>query len=87
MSLNNIPVSSDEISDRFAEFFEKKVLDIVSSTKVNQNVHNGSRKIYATDSMFMTRVNIKACIKGWNGGRHKRSEIILPNVTWNDDGM
>ena len=62
MSLNNFPVSSDEISDRFAEFFERKVLDIVSSTKVNQNVHNGSRKIYATDSMFMARVNIKACI-------------------------
>ena len=53
MSLNNIPVSSLVLSDRFAEFFERKVLDIVSSTKVNQNVHNGSRKIYATDSMFM----------------------------------
>ena len=70
MSLNNIPVSSDEISDRFAEFFERKVLDIVSSTKVNQNVHNGSRKIYATYSMFMTRVNIKACIKDLKLKKH-----------------
>ena len=70
MSINNIPVSSDEISDRFAEFFERKVLDIVSSTKVNQNVHNGSRKIYATYSMFMTRVNIKACIKDLKLKKH-----------------
>ena len=28
----------------------------IDSKSLNQNVHNGSRKIYATDSMFMTRV-------------------------------
>ena len=62
MSLNSEPVSSHELSEHFARFFERKVADILSSTNVNQSIHNGSRKIYATDSMFMTWTRIKECI-------------------------
>ena len=39
-------------------YYEKKVADIVSSTRVNPLVHNGSRKMVAENSDFMTRNNI-----------------------------
>ena len=45
MSLYNGPVTSHDISEHFARFFEGKINDIVSSTKVNQSVHNGSQKL------------------------------------------
>ena len=44
--LNECPVASHEITESFALFFENKVSQIVSSTRVNPNVHNGKRKIY-----------------------------------------
>ena len=46
MSLNNEPISIHDISNQIAGF-KKKVIDIVSLTMVNQDVCNGSRKIYA----------------------------------------
>ena len=62
----NEPVKSDEISERFAEFFEKKVGDIVSKTVVNPRVYNGHQKIHAESSMFMSRGPILDCIDGRN---------------------
>ena len=55
MTLNNEPIKTDQISERFAEFFVNKVGDIVRETVVNPRVYNGTRKIHAESSMFMTR--------------------------------
>ena len=45
MTLGGLEVPSNEISDGFANFFEKKVNDIVKNTKVNDEVYNGTQKI------------------------------------------
>ena len=64
MTLDSEPVKCDQISERFAEFFEKKVGDIVKETVVNPRVFNGGQKIYAESSAFMTRDNILECMNG-----------------------
>ena len=62
MQLNNLPVSSHEISEEFASFFESKVNGIVSNTAINHEVHNGYRKMTADSKMFMTRSNVLDCV-------------------------
>ena len=59
MTLGGVEISGQDISHGFANFFDKKVNDIVISTKVNNNVYNGAQKIQAQSDMFMTREKIK----------------------------
>ena len=40
MTLGGLVVPSHELSNGFANFFVKKVNDIVKSTKVDENVYN-----------------------------------------------
>ena len=56
MCCENIAVVN--ISESFAEFFEKKVNNIVNQTLVNPNVYNGNKRIHASNEMFMTKSNI-----------------------------
>ena len=60
MSLGGLEIPSHEQSNEFANFLVKKVNDIVKSTKVDENVYNGKKKIDARCEMFMTRENIVA---------------------------
>ena len=63
MTLDGNEVSGHDISNCFANFFEKKVGDIVGSTKVDENVYNGKKRIEAQCEMFMTGLNISECVK------------------------
>ena len=38
MTLNNVNISGDNITENFAEFFDKKVSDIVNATVINPRV-------------------------------------------------
>ena len=64
MSFDKKKISEHDISDCFAEFFDFKVKGIVESVSINPGVHNGVRKIFANDWMFMSRVRIIECVKG-----------------------
>ena len=50
MSLNGIKATGSDISNSFADFFEKKVNDIVTNTIMDENVYNASQ-ISCTYSM------------------------------------
>ena len=63
MNYNGNQITNAKISECFAEFFDKKVLGIVESIKVDQGVYNERRKIHAEGWMFMTSERIKECIK------------------------
>ena len=63
MTLDGNEVSGHDISNCFANFFEKKVGDIVGSTKVDENVYNGKKRIEAQCEMFMTGLSISECVK------------------------
>ena len=60
MCQHNVPVVN--ISESFAEFFDKKVSNIVNQTVISDNVYSGRRKIHAEVEMFMTEFNtLVAC--------------------------
>ena len=52
MSFDQKEVAENEISDCFAEFFDKKVRGIVESVKVDAGVYNGRQKILANDEKY-----------------------------------
>ena len=54
MFVNGVEVSGHEISNAFADFFEKKVNDIVSNTRVDNSVYNGANKLNAQCEMFIS---------------------------------
>ena len=49
MIFNGDQITGDNISEGFAEFFDKKVKGIVETIKVEPGVYNGRRKIHAED--------------------------------------
>ena len=64
MNYHGIEVTGDDSAEVFAGFFDKKVVGIVESTRVDPGVYNGRQKIIATDEMFMTGDKILESIKG-----------------------
>ena len=52
-----------ERAECFAEFFSKKVEEIVTNINVDQGVYNGERKIQSNDSNFMTHYHVTNAIK------------------------
>ena len=61
--INHLPVKTCEQNDVFAEFFSKKVKDIVNECKIDKNVYNGKWKYTCNDSNFMTPNNILKAVK------------------------
>ena len=53
MTAHGNQVPFDKLPDIFAEFFDRKVIGIVESTRVDQGVFNGSQKIHAEDWMYI----------------------------------
>jgi hypothetical protein len=44
---NGVEVKYEEAAERFASYFDSKVKDILTNTKVNDQVYNGTRKVTA----------------------------------------
>ena len=63
MKYNNEIVTGVDVCESFVKFFEGKVNSIVSNVNIDPNIHNGGRKIFANDSMFMTREDIITSVK------------------------
>ena len=59
MTWGNVNFNRDEdLAQGFAEFFNKKVEDIVSSTEINLAVFNGSNKVTANCENFFTAESV-----------------------------
>ena len=71
MNLHGVPISNEVLAEEFANMFEKKIEDIVQSTKINNEVYNGTRKIFVDNKNFMSIENIKNAILSL---KHKNSE-------------
>ena len=57
------PIPNNELSDRFADFFEEKVMNLASNVAIDPTVYNGTRRVQCTEENFMTRENILKAIK------------------------
>ena len=49
---------NEDLADQFIGMFEKKIHDIVSTTAVENNVYNGTKKINEQDKNFTSECNI-----------------------------
>ena len=58
MFMEGRPIKNEELPDTFANQFEDKINKIVDQTKIDQNVYNGTRKMYEEDYNFMTEAEI-----------------------------
>ena len=63
MTLEGRAVCEHERSDCFANFFENKVKQITEETLIDPGVYNGIRKIFASNEMFMSVMEVEKCIK------------------------
>ena len=48
-----------DMPDHFASFFNKKVIDIMSATVIDNEIYNGEKKVESSDLMFMDKGAIK----------------------------
>ena len=63
MNLNGTSIANENLAEAFADMFEIKVKDIVTTTSIEANVYNGYKKITVEDKNFMTPANIISAIK------------------------
>ena len=63
MSDNGSNIDPNNLSDAFAQFFDNKVKSIVDTCKVEDNVYNGTTKVFSHESNFMTTKNVSDAIK------------------------
>ena len=65
MTQGNEKFTTDkELAQGFAEFFKKKVEDIVKETEIDQNIYNGKRKINAPNDNFFTKEKVLKTMQG-----------------------
>ena len=62
MYQDGIQIPNEDLAEKFACMFEKKILDTASTTSIDNNVYNGSKKINEQNKNFMSEVNIRKSI-------------------------
>ena len=62
MNLDGTPTPNEDLAEEFAKMFEKKINDTLSTTGVDDNVYNGTRKINEHNKNFMTSSNVRSAI-------------------------
>jgi hypothetical protein len=55
---NDAEIDPKELADRFAAFFDDKVKSVTSNAIINDNVYNGSRKVFVENKFFMDTENL-----------------------------
>ena len=56
-------IGSDHLPEAFAEHFKNKVKNILSETVIDDYIYNGRQKIIPEETCFMSKDNIKECLK------------------------
>ena len=64
-------ILEENLSDRFACYFDKKIKNVVSQIELDENVFNGNKKLECQDLNFMDTPAILSCIKSL---KNKNSE-------------
>ena len=63
MYRNNNLIDPDNLSDEFANFFKDKVQNIVNNLQIDNNVYNGTRKLYCENEDFMDENDVLIAMK------------------------
>ena len=58
-----IEVPTEDLPDRFAEYFDTKIKKVLEEVNIDENVYNGKRLIEDENKNFMDPASVKECIK------------------------
>ena len=56
-------ILNSDLSDAFADFFDMKVKNIVTSCKVEDDVYNGRKKLHCNDKNFINESNVQKALE------------------------
>ena len=56
-------IHTDQVAERFANFFDTKIKNIINSTEVDDGVYNGSNKAKSEVKFFMDPLSVKECMQ------------------------
>ena len=56
-------IQTDQVAERFANFFDTKIKNIINSTGVDDEVYNGSTKAKSEAKFFMDPLSVKECMQ------------------------
>ena len=59
---NGMLINQDDCADVFASFFDNKIRSIVEQVNIDENVYNGTRKVFSQEEMFMDPPSVKQCM-------------------------
>ena len=59
---NNVPINDEELPDRIANYFSKKIADLSEEATIWDDFYNGTPKILAQPSIFMDSASVKECM-------------------------
>jgi hypothetical protein len=60
---SGVEIPEENLSDRFAYYFDKKIKDVVSRVELDESVFNGNKKLECWDFIFIGKPAILSCIK------------------------
>jgi hypothetical protein len=58
-----VDIDKENLPEMLDHYFDKKINDVLSWVKFNENVFNGNRRLECEDFNFMGKPNILSCIK------------------------
>ena len=60
---NNIEINNGKIPEAFAELFSNKVKNIANEVAIDNEIHNGFKKINSENQFFMSSADVEECVK------------------------
>jgi hypothetical protein len=55
-------IDPEKLPERFARFFDNKIMDVMAQTSLEENVYNGYKKVNSESKFFMSSKLIRECI-------------------------
>ena len=59
---NGVLINQYDCADIFASFFDNKIRSIVEQVNIDENIYNGTRKVFSQEEMFMDPLSVKQCM-------------------------
>jgi hypothetical protein len=60
--LDGIAIDNSRLPDKFASYFDSKIVTLLSEVSKDDSVFNGEKKVNATSTFFMYKASVKECI-------------------------
>ena len=68
---NGIEINKSELSEQFANYFDKKIRNVKDQATIDDSVYNGTRKAWVENEFFMGESQVLECVKSL---KNKNSE-------------